>query len=92
MLNAEDLPLIIAGERRRIEHDGVKHPALLGKSPKPVERVPFAKIMGRAIKQIMGKIAFSPVEIGLGQVEGGGLGTGAGGGDGKCAGVGKRVE
>ncbi len=90
--DAEDLAFVVAGEGGRVEDDGIELAALFCEAAKPVEGVAFAKVVFFGVHVIGPEIFAGPVEIDLGEVEGGGGGAGGGSGDGEEAGVGKGVE
>ena len=94
--DAEDLAFVVAGKGGGVEDDAVKRPALSGEAFEPVEGISFAEIMVGGIEIVGAEVVFRPVEIDLGEVEGGGssstIFTSEGGADGKSAGVGEGVE
>ena len=98
--DAEDLALVVAGKGGGVEDDAVKRPALSGEAFEPVKGVSFAEIVVGGVELVGAEVVFGPVEIDLGEVEGGGGGssiftsiaTSEGGADGKSAGVGEGVE
>ena len=92
VLDAEDLAFVVAGEGGRVEDDGIEFPALLREAAKPVESVAFAKVVFFGVHVVGPEIFAGPVEIDLGEVEGGGGGAGGRGSDGEEASVGKGVE
>ncbi len=94
--NAEDFAFVIAGEGGGIEDDAVEGAALAGEAFEPVEGVSFAEVVVVGVEIVGTEVFFGPVEIDLGEVEGGGGGSSIfapeGGADGEGAGVGKGVE
>ena len=82
-LDAEDLAFVVPGEGGRIEDDGVELAALLCEAAEPVESVAFAEVVLLGVHVVGPEVLAGPVEIDLGEVEGGGGGSGGSGGDGE---------
>ncbi len=62
-LHPKHLALFIAGKRRWIDHDPIKLPPLLRKSPKPVKRVALAEMLRRVIESVVPEIPFRPLQV-----------------------------
>lgn len=90
--DTKDLAFIVAGEGGGVEDDAVKRPALSGETFQPVEGIAFAEKVVGGVEVVDLKICFCPVEVDLGEVEGGGGGAPEAGADGKGTGVGEGVE
>ena len=92
LFDAEDLAFIVAGKSGRIEDDDVELTSLFGEAAEPVKGIAFAEVVIFGRDVVKAEIFAGPIEIDLGEVEGGGDGSGGSGSDGEEAGVGEGVE
>ena len=90
--DAEYVALFVAREGGGIENDAVEFAALFGEAFEPVEGVAFAEVMVGGVELVEAEVVFGPLEVRLGEVEGGGGRSAEGGADGEGSGVGEGVE
>ncbi len=88
----EDFAFVVAGKGRGVEDDAVEAAALAGKAFEPVEGVTFTEIVVGGVELVEAEIVPGPVEVNLGEIQGGGGGSAERGADGEGSGVGEGVE